>query len=395
MSDFEFIYFDFNFIGRFISEGFLHVCRYQTNGPSLWGFADTAGNEIISCKYEDVHNFSDGMAAIKPSDGSEKWGFIDILGNQIIPSKYDVVYNFVGGIAVVGIGSLRVTDDASGLWLSGKWGCIDKEGNEVITPGKYKLIGKYRYEPRSSSPFAKIHENEVDNYIGSPFERKFCEDISVVVDNETDKCGYIDKHGNEVIPCKYDAAHNFSKGVAWVNIHGKWLFIDIKGNEIPQDNNRDSHNPSQNLKAVEQDGKWGFADETGNIVIPCIYDKIGDRSEGMTAVRIGDYETGKWGFVDENGFEIVVCRYAEVKGFHEGFAAVRLEVPRTMRPSNHFAMWGYIDKRGNEIIPCVYRELGNFYKGFAYFEEHNTETWFLSGKKGFIKYCPNSTKQIL
>ena len=46
------------------------------------------------------------------------------------------------------------------------------------------------------------------------------------------KFGYIDRDTEEVIPLIYDAAKDFSDGVALVCREGKWGCIDVYGNEV-------------------------------------------------------------------------------------------------------------------------------------------------------------------
>lgn len=43
--------------------------------------------------------------------------------------------------------------------------------------------------------------------------------------NDGSKYGYIDKSGNEVVPCRYDYASGFSEGMALVSKGEKWGFI--------------------------------------------------------------------------------------------------------------------------------------------------------------------------
>lgn len=65
----------------------------------------------------------------------------------------------------------------------------------------------------------------------------FHEDLAVVAKNCNDcydnfdgVCGYIDRKGNEVIPCIYRIAFSFYHGKAWVKtFDDKWLEIDKKG----------------------------------------------------------------------------------------------------------------------------------------------------------------------
>ena len=44
-------------------------------------------------------------------------------------------------------------------------------------------------------------------------------------------------------------------------------------------------------------GNMGFIDKTGSFVINPEFDSAESFSDGLAAVRIGDYETGKWGFI--------------------------------------------------------------------------------------------------
>lgn len=51
----------------------------------------------------------------------------------------------------------------------------------------------------------------------------FSEGLAAV--GQDGKWGYIDKTGNEVIPCVYDGTASFSEGLAWVRQDGKWGII--------------------------------------------------------------------------------------------------------------------------------------------------------------------------
>ena len=63
-------------------------------------------------KYDDAYNFSEGLALVKLNG---KYGYIDKQGNEVIPLKYDYANNFLEGLALVR--------------LNGKYGYIDKQGN--------------------------------------------------------------------------------------------------------------------------------------------------------------------------------------------------------------------------------------------------------------------------
>ena len=54
---------------------------------ATWGFRDTKGNIIAPAQYNEVQDFSNGLAAVC-TDG--KWGFIDTKGNMVIPQRYSI-----------------------------------------------------------------------------------------------------------------------------------------------------------------------------------------------------------------------------------------------------------------------------------------------------------------
>ena len=53
---------------------------------------------MIPIKYDDAYFFSEGLARVKLNG---KWGFINKIGEEVIPLKYDEVENFSEGFAKV------------------------------------------------------------------------------------------------------------------------------------------------------------------------------------------------------------------------------------------------------------------------------------------------------
>lgn len=64
-----------------------------------WGFVDTKGEMVLSCRYEDAGPFQMGVAPVKQSG---KWGYIDPEGNFLIDPVFEDAYPFCeGGTAPV------------------------------------------------------------------------------------------------------------------------------------------------------------------------------------------------------------------------------------------------------------------------------------------------------
>jgi hypothetical protein len=93
------------------------------NKEGFYGFVNRKGKEVISCKYQNFGDFTDGLISAKKND---KRGFIDVKGKTVIPFKYDHAFWFVEGFA-------RVSKRIGNYY---HFGYIDKQGNEII-PLKY------------------------------------------------------------------------------------------------------------------------------------------------------------------------------------------------------------------------------------------------------------------
>jgi hypothetical protein len=156
----------FPFVG--FGEFFDGLSAFERNGK--WGFIDENGNIVVTPKYDYVRNFSEGMAAV--SNGGEffgvddvwwggppiydggKWGFIDKAGNEIVPIKYDEVGHFVEGITTV--------------WLNDDMGIIDKTGREIVPLGRYGLQSFTKdgeYSGHSTDGMVAIEQNDKWGFI--------------------------------------------------------------------------------------------------------------------------------------------------------------------------------------------------------------------------------------
>ena len=66
------------------------LCRFWAEGK--YGYADTRCRVAISPTFDDAKSFANGVAAVK--DGQGKWGYIDKEGNQIIPCQFESARDF-------------------------------------------------------------------------------------------------------------------------------------------------------------------------------------------------------------------------------------------------------------------------------------------------------------
>lgn len=270
--------------------------------PQKYGFINKKGEEILPPKYDEIDDFSEGLAMVRvykrgksSNHAQEKYkcGYIDNKARVSIPLKYSDATSFSNGmakVAVVGDSAIiGVHDNKEWFQPILHWGLINTSG-EVLVPLKYNKIGD--------------------------FSR------GMAIAELNGKVGFIDSTGKEVIPLKYDYIQESG--------FNSWLgnrFVSVKLNK-----------------------KWGFIDSTGKEVIPVKFDEVGYFSEGFVKVKLNN----KWKFFNEKGNELTSLKYDSAEEFHEGYSVVELN-----------NKYGYIDKTGKVVIPIKYDYAYNFSNGKA------------------------------
>jgi len=274
--------------------------------------------------------------------GPGKYGYADKTGKLVIPAKYDLVRDFSDGIAVVG----TLIEGKSHEFL---YGFVNTAGQEVVPVG----------------------------YVGA---QDFSEGLAAI--KKDGKWGFIDKTGKVVIPMEYDYAGSFSEGWANVEIDGKISYIDKTGKVVLTvdevygwaEGFHDGMAKVSRQYAEGQPSKYGYIDRTGKEVVPTIYDRVNDFSDGLGQVAVDvDGPNGRVGFVDTAGNVAIPLKYSSAQNFSEGLATVR-------DPSDELKY--VIDTKGNVVIPKKYFGIGLFRNGVAQVSSSRTDLNSLIDRNG-------------
>lgn len=232
---------------------------YVTYGYDTIGYVDTQGKIAIAVIHPiffdfipERRNFSEGRVAVYKDD---KWGFMDKQGKLVIAAVYRYVGDFSGGLATVS--------------KEGAFGAINPTGDTIID-FRYLQLGDFK---EGLANFSLTDEQKV---------------------------GYINTKSETVITPTWDAALDFSEGLAAVGV------------------------------ASNDKLKWGFIDHAGRVVIKPKYDAV--------APDAGDLSS-----------------YTDVRDgyFINGLATMYLEDDKITRV--------IIDKQGNEIQRQVYDSYDKFF----------------------------------
>ncbi|WP_164929138.1 WG repeat-containing protein [Gloeobacter violaceus] len=210
------------------SEGVAAAAVPEERNCGNWGYIDREGNWIISPQFYYARHFCEGLAPVRWKE-SILLGYIDRIGKKIIEPSFDWAWSFSEGLAQVEVDSNHGYIDQSGrivifpefedarrfrngfaaVRLGKQWGFIDAEGRLATEP-QFDAVGEF------SEGLAQVFmkNKDTDAYPYYPF-----------------KVGYIDTHGNVVIPIRYEWSTSFHAGLAVVReaIWGPSIGIDRTG----------------------------------------------------------------------------------------------------------------------------------------------------------------------
>jgi predicted DNA-binding WGR domain protein len=113
-------------IGSF-SEGLAPLLDHYSKAD-YWGYIDKAGQIVIKPQYDEAHQFSEGLAAVKRNG---KFSYIDRAGKGLVvsPQFYPLVDDFRHGLAKV-----NVADRNSASYYNPKFGYINNTGKFIWPP---------------------------------------------------------------------------------------------------------------------------------------------------------------------------------------------------------------------------------------------------------------------
>ena len=181
-----------------------------------YGVIDKKGNYVAEPKYKSCKSFQDGMALVQTEQG---YGYINLQGEEVIAPQYVWASNFSDGTAFV------QEEENGPVWL------INTKGEKVrkIADQSGEFYGNCA-DCLHISQFVMLPSGEgdrVDRYYDKNGEvsmeqdkllRDLSEGMSHVLDEKTQKYGYVDETGKMVISPVFDEAERFQDGYAVVKV---------------------------------------------------------------------------------------------------------------------------------------------------------------------------------
>lgn len=202
------------------------LVAYYSYGKKLWGFRDAKGKAVMMPQFLEVHDFSEGMAAVKiqMDGGATKWGYVDKAGKFVIQPAYsNEPGDFHDGLSyVINKENKYFYIDKSGKILSPAFGSATNFHNGIAYVKDENWVGyaintSFKNVARLPQPIDKVtrvgNDVYVDDCLITPqgavllkgISEPFYEDLSPAYINSykaadgINHMGYINRKGEYVI----------------------------------------------------------------------------------------------------------------------------------------------------------------------------------------------------
>lgn len=287
--------------------------------------------------------------------------------------------------------------------------------HEILFVNKYQINTKkdlFRVVNQSWNGFIDINGKPIIKFanrffINGDFNEglaSICKSEAAAKNDDTKKCGFINKKGEIIIPLEFTDAHSFNEGLAPVQIQDifgtkSWGYINYDGKFVINPNYRTASGFHEGLATVSFDQGQGIINNKGETIInpnsTSEYTiKFSEFSEGLAKVsrnRFSKYYDGVsniYGFINTKGDMVIPLKYYDALSFSEGVAKVsdgqkhgfidkndKLIIPLQFEEASSFksglasvyqgGKCGYIDKKGKLVIPIIYDFCESFSEGLA------------------------------
>jgi hypothetical protein len=265
--------------GRAVVEG-------RTAGGKIgWGLIDRNGRWVVPPdRYEEIGPYSEGRCAFRVG---QKWGFLDCNGRVAIPARYTCDENWPPPVFKSGVAFVREEDRGCSVG-------IDYVGNVVSVMPK----GIFVASPEIQNGLVVVGMERTTTNDGNATKAERYSPYQCL-------WGYSTLAGRVVIRPAFTATGDFHEGLLPVSKGQRAMF-------------RDDFDPMEFGFEGDTPPRWGYIDVAGHVVVPFVFERAGNFSEGLARVRKG----GRWGYIDSSGNLAIPCEYQWVKDFKNGLAEV-------------------------------------------------------------------------
>jgi len=257
---------------------------YATNGKV--GVINKSGEIILPAEYKNIER--DGDYGFIVTDTMENMGYVDNNGHFVVSCKYDAVNGFNNGLMLVATSDKCGYVDTTGAWV------IDTVFNDARSFGdglaRVRVNDKWRFIDCNGDIVENLDFDDVLTGFGC--NRAFAKQGGDIL--------MIDKSGNRIATIDADSVFSFSENYATFKKSGKFGKIDTSGVVVVPANFENLSKTFNGLSVFTKKGKKGCIDSVGNVIIDAIHENIKIRKEeSLISCADDNWGIGTW--YDKNG----------------------------------------------------------------------------------------------
>lgn len=265
------------YICGFTSVSRLNVDKFLIKQGEKFGVISQDFKTILSPEYDFIYCFGDNYIACKGNTS-----YIITPQNNFIP--FDKISK---------VEFLIPTDDNVGIQLRSYPFIppINPFGDCYLhTSYGTSSQGILIVEKKGKEYLISLNNNGDINFLSEGFDqiaKVLCADRLLVKKGR--KFGYINPEGNLIIPCEFDSAEQFKIGLCTEKTY--------RGEHLEEEISYKSRSRGTPLAKVVKNEFYGCINVDGTVVIPCVFDKIGEFVDGVAPATF----YGINGQINENG----------------------------------------------------------------------------------------------
>lgn len=315
---------------------------------------------LFSCK----GNTDKSNCSVLPVQIGEKWGYITTEGEYVINPYLDDADLFSEGLARV--------------CLHNRYGYINQKGAFVL-PCEY--VGGTTFSegkafvtyPEQSPVCINRHGKKLFQIDSVEYVHPFSEGYAMIISADN-LYGFINAKGKKVVLPRYASAHDFSEGVAAIQVANQWGYIDDKGEVVIEPKYENVGDFKEGLAPVLSEGKYGFINKKGDMVITPLFDDANAFHEGLACVKTGQ----SYGFIDKKGHFVINPQFMKAESVNNGMALFQ-----------QGSSFGYVNTEGKIVINPIYTYAGSFMGDVAFtYDESVHEKLGMINRKGKTVLAP-------
>ena len=263
---------------------------------------------------------------------------------MVIPAIYKIANEFNEGNAIV--------KDKEGYMV------LDKNSNtkRIITGRRITEIREFSdglvavmTGGKASNRYGYVNKEGVEVIKAQYIDCGDFIDGAAWVITKKERAGFINKKGDWIINPDYYRAKDMDPVSGFARVRGKhgWKYINMKGEELQTVFGESSRNFSEGFCAVKEDDNWGYMDSSGDVVILPKFDEKGFSKVSKIKITPLDILNPNPATKTKIEYYKTFFGYNDgVKKFSNGVALVRVN-----------GKWGVINKKGEWLLPPIYEHL--------------------------------------